>query len=69
MNDRVMEFIRFELKTGLAMLSETHRSFFKRMYSHDNPDADIDDVVDSMPVEKLDWALTQVQNSLRKKEV
>ena len=39
---------------------------FKRMYAHGNLDADINSVVDSMPAEKLDWAMQQVYNTLRK---
>lgn len=39
---------------------------FKRMYA--NPlelKKPIDEVVDSMPSNKLDWAMTQVQNTLK----
>ncbi len=36
------------------------------MYSHKNPDRPIDEVVDKMPAERLDWAMTQVQNSIAK---
>lgn len=66
MNDQLQEFARSELKSDLAKLSENHRIFFKRMYSHNNPDAEINDVVDGMPEEKLDWAMQQVQRTLEK---
>lgn len=36
------------------------------MYSHGHLDADINDVVDSMPDDKLDWAMQQVEESLKK---
>jgi hypothetical protein len=35
------------------------------MYAQGNLDADIDNVVDLMPADKLDWAMTQVDNTLR----
>jgi len=69
MNKQLQEFARSELKSGLHMLSKKNQSFFKRMYSHKNPNATIDTVVDSMPVDKLDWAMQQVQNTLNQKKV
>ncbi len=66
MNDKLQQFARNELKTGLAMLPENQQFFFKRMYSHKNLAADINDVVDSMPEEKLDLAMQQVQRSIDK---
>ena len=66
MNDQLLQFARTTLKEGLAKLPESHQLLFKRMYSHGNLDADINDVVDSMPEEKVDWAMSQVQNSLNK---
>ena len=66
MNEQLQSFARDELKKGLSQLPEAHSHIFKCMYSHENLDADINDVVDSMPEEKLDWAMQQVQNSLDK---
>lgn len=66
MNDTMQIFARNELKEGLAQLSDAHRHFFKRMYSHENLDLDIDTVVDNMPEEKLDNAMMQVQRTLDK---
>lgn len=66
MNGSLQEFARNEIKSGLAKLSESNQVFFKRMYSHNNPDADINDVVDGMPEEKLDWAMQQIQRTLEK---
>lgn len=56
--------IRQEIKAGLAVLFERHHMLFKRMYSPDDLDADINDVVDFMPRDKLAWALMQVNNSI-----
>ena len=64
MNKELQRFARNELKAGLAVLPLTHHAIFKRMYSKNNLDADIGDVVDSMDEDKLDWAMTQVQNSI-----
>ena len=64
MNNQIQEFARNELKAGLAMLPEKNQLFFKRMYSHKNLEADIDEVVDAMPEEKLDQAMQQVQRTL-----
>ena len=39
---------------------------FKRMYAKGNLDMNINDVVDNMPEEKLDWAMQQVERTLSK---
>ena len=66
MNKAVIEFMRSEIKAGLKELPEGWQLLFKRMYSHQNLEKPIDKVVDDMPEEKLNWALTQVQNSIAK---
>ena len=74
MNKQLQDFARAELKTGLAELPEENHRTFKRMYARDNgkrsvADAvamQINDVVDLMPPEQLDWAMQQVQASLDK---
>ena len=77
MNQSVIDFMRSEIKKGLKQLPEDWQLLFKRMYSYPNgnlsvlPDLEkpIDKVVDDMPVEKLDWALSQVQKSIAKIQV
>ncbi len=64
MNNQLQEFARAQLKDGLDKLPESNQLFFKRMYSGGNLDANINDVVDAMPEDKLDWAMQQVQRSL-----
>ena len=74
MNKQLQDFARAELKTGLAELPEENHRTFKFMYARDNGkrsvvDAvamQINDVVDLMPPEQLDWAMQQVQASLDK---
>jgi len=66
MNNQLQDFARAELKAGLAQLPESNHMIFKHMYSHKNLDLPIDEVVDKMPEEQLDWAMQQVQNSIAK---
>jgi len=61
---QIEEFSRNTLKKGLVQLPESNQLLFKRMYSHKNLEADINDVVDSMPSDQLEWAMQQVHNSI-----
>ena len=67
MNDQLQEFARNELKDGLKQCTEGQQLLFKRMYSHNNLSANIDELVDIIPEEKLDWAMEQVRRTLEKK--
>lgn len=77
MNEQLQEFARSSLKDGLGKLPEQNQRMFKLMYARDNgkrsvEDAEamsIDDVVDAMPSDKLDWAMQQVENSLSKMDI
>jgi len=64
MNETLQNWARQSLKEGLKTLPEANQLIFKRMYSPHNLEADIDDVVDNMPVEKLDWAMQQVDRTI-----
>lgn len=64
MNDQLQEYAKDALKKGLALCSEGQQMLFKRMYSHKNLSAEINDVVDSIEAEKLDWAMQQVQRTI-----
>jgi hypothetical protein len=66
MNTQLQQFARNFLKENLNKLPEGNQLIFKRMYSHKKLDACINDVVDNMKEETLDWAMTQVQNSIDK---
>lgn len=69
MNKQLEDYARQKIKEGLSKLSEGHQLIFRRMYSQKTrmcPEISINEVVDNMRKEKLDWALTQVQNSLNK---
>lgn len=64
MNDQLQKFARGNLKDGLAILPAIHQMLFKRMYSHEGLEVDINDVVDRMYPDKLDLAMQQVQCSV-----
>lgn len=68
MNKTVEDFMRNQIKNGLKQLPDSWKELFKRMYSHKDLSKDINKVVDDMPIEKLDWALSQVENSMKKME-
>jgi len=65
MNQAMQDFARGELKDGLSDCSEKQQMFFKRMYSPDNLDIDINKCVDGMPFSKLSFALDQVEATRR----
>jgi len=69
MNKQLQEFARNYIKEGLAKLTDFNHNIFKRMYSHENLDVDINDLVDAMPEDRLDWAMRQVQASVDKMNV
>jgi len=66
MNKEVEKFIKKELKSGLSKLPKKWQKTFRLMYDHKNKYLDINGVVDNLKEDKLDWALSQVQNSLKK---
>lgn len=65
MNKQIESFARNTLKKGLARCDEHSHRIFKLMYSHKDLEKPINDVVDNIPVEKLDWAMEQVQRTLK----
>ena len=74
MNQQLQEFARNKLLEGLAQLPAGWQERFKLMYARDNGRRSAEDakampiaeVVAQLPENALDWALTQVQNSLNK---
>ena len=66
MNNQLQEFARQSLKDGLVKLPENWQMMFKRMYSPNNLETDLNDVIDNIPDDKLDWAMQQVQKSIEK---
>ncbi len=66
MNDQLQNHARDTLKEGLTQCSEGQQLLFKRMYAHGNLDMSINEVVDNMAADRLDWAMQQVQRTLVK---
>ncbi len=66
MNKSLRIYARKELKESLNRCTSAQQTLFKRMYAHGNLNASIEDVIDNMEAEKLDRAMTQVQNTLNK---
>ena len=64
MNKELEIFARQNLKEGLGECTPEQQHFFKRMYSHKDLDKPINDVVDSMPKDKLSWAMEQVKRTV-----
>lgn len=65
MNNQLQEFARNTLKEGLTKCTDGQQLIFKRMYSHKDLDKPINDVVDNIAEDKLDWAMQQIENTLK----
>lgn len=63
MNKHLQAFARNFIKERLKQLPAAQQLIFNRMYSHKNLDRSVDEAVDAMPAEKLDWAMQQVEKS------
>ena len=64
MNSELELYARAKLKEGLEKCTAAQQLIFKRMYSHEDLNADIEDVVANMPSERLDWAMHQVSQTI-----
>lgn len=65
MNKILCNFAREYLKQGLLKVSANDQFRFKKMYSSRDLDAEINDVVDRMPDDKLDFAMQHIDRSLQ----
>lgn len=72
MNSTLKAVAREKILEGLKELPEGWNIKFKLMYGsscagdRNMRDVPIEEVVDNIPEEKVDWALTQVENSVKK---
>jgi hypothetical protein len=64
MNKELQAFARTHLKKNLALCTKAQQRIFKKMYSHKDLDKDLDQVVEDMPEERLNWAMQQVQRTV-----
>ncbi len=69
MNTTISNLTREKIKEGLCELPESWQNMFKRIYHHIATDCSLNELVDKLPVENLDMALTQVENSLNKLDI
>ena len=65
MNEQLAQFARQTLKDGLQLCTSQQNHMFKLMYANRQPELTIDQIVDNMEEDKLDWAMQQVQNSIK----
>ena len=63
MNATLETFARTFLKGIVLKLPSGHQDTFIRMYGKRGQD--IHEVIDNIPVEKLNWVMTQVENSFK----
>ena len=76
MNETLQQFARQTLKDQLALCTEAQQRKFRLMYGRaggrrtvgDTEAMTINDVVEEIPAERLDWAMQQVQNTIKKDE-
>lgn len=74
MNSTLQEFARTKLIEGLSKLPEGWQNRFKLMYGRNGGKRSVEDtqampienVVAEMPEDKLDWAMQQVEKSLKR---
>lgn len=74
MNDTLKTYARSQILNGLLKLPDGWQERFKLMYGRnggkrsveDEKAMKIGDVVEEIPEENLDWALSQIENSLEK---
>jgi hypothetical protein len=66
MNETLKNAGKEILKYLLAQCTECQQMMFKRMYSHKNLELPINDVVDQISDDKIDWAISQCERTVEK---
>ena len=67
MNETLKTEAKKILKALLVECTESQQHMFKRMYSHENLELPINDVVDQMDESKMDNAISQCELTVQKK--
>jgi hypothetical protein len=57
------------LKNLLSQCTEGQQMMFKKMYCHKHLDYPINDAVDQMEDDKIDWAISQCERSVEKNKL
>lgn len=66
LNEKHIQQKRDILLELLNQCTPEQQNIFKRMYSHKDLQKSNEEIVAQLPVEKLDWAITQCEMTLRK---
>jgi len=66
MNETLKAEAKRILKELLAQCTEGQQKMFKRMYSHNNLELSINDVVDQINEDKINCAISQCMNTVTK---
>jgi len=64
MREKLQKYCQTEILNGLRHCNEKQQLMFKKMYSHDNLELSIDDVVKKMLPDQLETAMEQVDRTL-----
>lgn len=64
MNEQLQDYARKTIKEGLTKLTEQSRKVFAKTYGYPGLNS-TDEIVDNMSADKLDLAMTKVNNSLK----
>lgn len=65
-NETIKNVAKEMLKELLAECTDGQQLMFKRMYCHKNLELPINEAVDQMADDKIDWAMTQVERTVEK---
>lgn len=65
-NETIKNVAKEMLKKLLSECTDGQQLMFKRMYCHKNLELSIDEAVDQMKDDKIDWAMTQVERTVEK---
>lgn len=65
-NETLIKAAKDILKDLLSKCNESQQMMFKRMYCHKKLELSINEAVDQMNVDKIDWAITQCEKTIQK---
>lgn len=66
MNESLSKMGRDYLKELLSQCTDPQQLMFKRMYAHKYQEKPINECVDLMDDEKIDWAISQCERAVEK---
>lgn len=69
MNTTIKNIAKKILKELLIECTDEQQLIFKRMYSHKNLELSINEAVDQMADNEIDWAMTQVERTVEKNRI